>query len=78
MLTKQIGPVTAYRPRPRPTALLPLALALITALLAYVGGLSPLTVAGLAIAGGLVGFSWSLVFWARTWCKLTEQGWVVE
>ena len=70
--------MTAYRPRPRPRMLLPTLLAALTAALAYTGGLSPLTVAGLAVAGGLVGASWSLALWAQAWCKLTEQGWVVE
>jgi hypothetical protein len=78
MLTKQIGPVTAYRPNPHPSLAPPVLVALATAALAYTGGLSPLAVAGLAIAGGLAGLSLSLALWAQAWCKLTEQGWVVE
>ena len=81
MLTKHLSKpchLVAYRPHPKPHWALPTLVAFAAGALAAAGGLSPLAVAGLTLAGGLAGLSASLTLWAHTWCHLTEQGWVVE
>ena len=78
MLTRTIGPITAYRRQPQPLHALVPGLAAVTGLAAYAGGFSLLSITALALAGALAGASLAITLWAQAWITLAEEGWRVE